>query len=164
SGADCSSAAWLIASAVQLSVGTPSTSTVQAPQDESSQPRLEPVSCNSWRRTSSSSSLGSIASSCLRPFTRSSMSSFFMKKQSAISKRPEQGPQSPQNSTISSLANTNVTIFPNGRSLISSNRIQRKRSSIQPSSAHPCLTWLAESQNQKSCILRRNSGVRSMPE
>src|SRR5215472_10078499 len=73
-------AAQLMASMVQLSVGTPSTSTVQAPQEESSHPRLEPVSCNSWRNTSSSNSLGSMASSCLRPFTRSSISSFFMGK------------------------------------------------------------------------------------
>src|SRR5215469_4235912 len=80
SGAAPPLAAQLMASMVQLKVGTPSTSTVHAPQEESSQPRLDPVSCNSWRRTSSSSSLGSIASSCLRPFTRSSMSSLFMAK------------------------------------------------------------------------------------
>src|SRR5579864_204504 len=78
SGPSFSSAAQLIASMVQLRVGTPSTSTVHAPQDESSQPRLDPVKSNSWRRTSSSSSLGSIANSYFRPFTRSSISSFFM--------------------------------------------------------------------------------------
>src|SRR6476646_2828389 len=78
SGPSCSSATQLIASMVQLRVGTPSTSTVHAPHDESSHPRLDPVKSNSWRRTSSSSSLDSIASSCLRPFTRSSMSSFFI--------------------------------------------------------------------------------------
>src|SRR4029077_19480010 len=79
SGPSCSSAAQLMASMVQLSVGTPSTRTVHAPQEESSQPRFDPVRSSSWRSTSSSSSLGSIASSYLRPFTRSSMSSFFMK-------------------------------------------------------------------------------------
>src|SRR6266481_5149519 len=56
----------------------PSISTVHAPQEESSQPRFDPVSCSSVRSTSSSSSLGSMASSYPRPFTRSSMSSFFM--------------------------------------------------------------------------------------
>src|SRR3981081_1480088 len=80
SGPSSSSEAQLIASMVQLSVGTPSTSTVHAPQDESSHPRFDPVKSSSWRRTSSSSSLGPMASSCLRPFTRSSMSSFFMMK------------------------------------------------------------------------------------
>src|SRR3954447_18839000 len=78
SGPSCSSAAQLMASMVQLSDGTPSTSTVHAPHDESSHPRFDPVRSISWRKTSSSSSLGSMASSCLRPFTRSSMSSFFI--------------------------------------------------------------------------------------
>src|SRR4051794_24181980 len=68
----------LTASRVQARDGTPSTSTVQAPQEESSHPRLEPVNWRSRRRTSSSNSLGSTASSCRRPFTRSSISSFFM--------------------------------------------------------------------------------------
>src|SRR5215472_7850658 len=68
----------LMASIVQLRTGTPSTSTVHAPQDESSHPRLEPVNSSSWRSTSKSNSLGSMASSCRRPFTRSSMSSLFM--------------------------------------------------------------------------------------
>src|SRR5215471_11128189 len=68
----------LIASMVQLRTGTPSTSTVHAPQDESSHPRLEPVNSSSWRSTSKSNSLGSMASSCLRPFTRNSMSSLFI--------------------------------------------------------------------------------------
>src|SRR5215472_3415965 len=75
--------AQLMASIVQLSVGTSSTNTVQAPQEESSQPRLDPVSCNSCRRTSSNSSLGSMATSCLRPFTRSSINSFFMMEEAA---------------------------------------------------------------------------------
>src|SRR5262249_36187372 len=74
------SPAKLIASAVQLSVGTPSTSTVQAPQEESSQPRLEPVRSSCCLNTSSSNSLGSTAISCVRPFTRSSISSLRMKR------------------------------------------------------------------------------------
>ena len=65
-------------SMVQESMGMPSTGTVQAPQEESSQPRFDPVSCKSWRRASSRSLLGSTAISWVRPLTRSSMSSFFM--------------------------------------------------------------------------------------
>src|SRR5208282_6773484 len=67
----------LKASSVQASIGVPSTSTVQAPQEESSQPRFEPVRPRSRRNTSSSSAFGSMASSWVRPLTRSSMSSFF---------------------------------------------------------------------------------------
>src|SRR5207244_4450096 len=69
----------LAASMVQESMGVPSSSTVQAPHEESSQPLLEPVSCRSWRSASSSTLLGSIASSCERPLIRNSMSSFFIR-------------------------------------------------------------------------------------
>src|SRR5258706_1280365 len=62
---------------VQLSTGTPSSWMVQAPQEDSSHPRLEPVRPRSSLRTSSRSLLGSTASSYRRPLTRSSMSSLF---------------------------------------------------------------------------------------
>src|SRR5271167_1343545 len=64
---------------VHESIGMPSTCTVHAPQEESSQARLEPVKSRSWRKTSSSSLFGSIPSSCVRPLTCSSMSSFFIR-------------------------------------------------------------------------------------
>src|SRR5262249_33579426 len=60
-------------------MGTSSICTVHAPHEESSHPRLEPVSCRSCRKASSRSLLGSIASSCNRPLTRSSMSCFFIR-------------------------------------------------------------------------------------
>ena len=53
----------LAAKSVQESMETPSTSTVQAPQEESSHPRLDPVRSRSLRNTSSSNELGSIANS-----------------------------------------------------------------------------------------------------
>src|ERR1700704_2272197 len=68
----------LAASIVQDIMAVPSTSTVQAPHDESSQARLEPVSPIFCRSTSSKSALDSIASSCGRPLIRSSTSSFFI--------------------------------------------------------------------------------------
>src|ERR1017187_5512834 len=68
----------LAASMVHASIGTPSTCTVQAPQEESSHPRFDPVRSKSCRSTSSSRLLGCTANSWLRPLTRSSMSSFFM--------------------------------------------------------------------------------------
>lgn len=67
-----------VASNVQASMGIPSISTAQAPQEESSQPRLEPVSPRSRRNTSSRSWLGSTANWCPRPFTRKEISSLFM--------------------------------------------------------------------------------------
>src|SRR3954468_24211528 len=73
-----SSLAQLAASMVQASDGTPFTCTVQAPHEESSQPRFEPVSPRSSRKVSSSSFDGSMASSWVRPLTRSDMSSFFI--------------------------------------------------------------------------------------
>src|SRR3954447_16792014 len=53
----------LAASNVQDIIATPSTSTVQAPQDESSHPRFEPVSSRSCRKTSRRIELGSTATS-----------------------------------------------------------------------------------------------------
>src|SRR5437763_14759481 len=72
-----SSLAQLAASIVQASDGTPFTCTVHAPQEESSQPRFEPVSPRSSRKVSSSSFEGSMASSWVRPLTRSEINSFF---------------------------------------------------------------------------------------
>src|SRR5580765_800550 len=79
---------------VQESIGTPSTCTVQAPQEESSQPRLEPVSCRSWRNASSSNLLGSMANSYRRPLILSSINSFFIfnRGPSAISRQPNPVP------------------------------------------------------------------------
>src|SRR5216683_1713211 len=77
----------LAASMVQESMGTPSSCTVQAPQEESSQPRFEPVSCRSRRSASRRSLLASIASSYDRPLTRSSMSSFFILRLPALVQR-----------------------------------------------------------------------------
>src|SRR5438445_1256171 len=68
----------LAARSVQESIGVPSTSTVQAPQEESSQPRFDPVSIRSSRSTSNSSLVRSMPSSRGLPLTFSSMSSFFM--------------------------------------------------------------------------------------
>src|SRR2546425_3374577 len=68
----------LAASMVHESIGVPSTSTVDEPHEESSQPRFEPVRFRSRRSTSSKSAFGSMASSCVRPLMRSSASSFFM--------------------------------------------------------------------------------------
>src|SRR5260370_16434431 len=68
----------LAASSVHESMETPSTSTVHAPQQESSHPRLEPVRSRSLRNTSSSNELGSIATSCMRPLILSSTRSFFI--------------------------------------------------------------------------------------
>src|SRR5215471_13566213 len=65
---------------VHASIGTPSTWTVHAPQDESSQARFEPVRPNSWRSTSSNRAFGCTASSCVRLFTRNSINSFFISK------------------------------------------------------------------------------------
>src|SRR4051812_40885378 len=72
-----SSLAQLAPSMVQASDGTPFTWTVHAPQEESSQPRFEPVSPKSSRNVSSSSFEGSMASSWVRPLTRNEISSFF---------------------------------------------------------------------------------------
>src|SRR5258708_7511128 len=70
---------------VQESMGVPSTSTVQAPQDESSHPRLEPVRSSSRRSASSRSRFGSMAISYERRLTRRVRSCFFMKEALAAS-------------------------------------------------------------------------------
>src|SRR2546421_12948550 len=86
----------LAANSVQASMGLPPTCTVQAPQDESSQPRLVPVSRKSSRNASSSSLLGSTASSWLRPLTRSSISSLFIYEPSELSFEPALALPSPE--------------------------------------------------------------------
>src|SRR5581483_1663618 len=68
----------LAAKSVQDNIGVPSTITVQAPHEESSQPRLEPVMRRSSRNASSNNLLGCIAISCARPLTTSSTNSFFI--------------------------------------------------------------------------------------
>src|ERR1700690_2923120 len=68
----------LAASMVQAYIGTPSTCTVHAPQEESSQPRLLPVRLRFWRRESSNNLLGSQANSCGRPLTSRVSRTFFI--------------------------------------------------------------------------------------
>src|SRR5690348_10504725 len=66
-------------------MGTPSTSTAQQPQLESSQPRLEPVSPRSSRNASSKRRLGATAISRSSPLTRRWIISLFTKSPDAPS-------------------------------------------------------------------------------